>query len=87
MPAPSQALRALAATVETVLPELSPAARTALGAVAAQVHAAADAEAAAEAQRIGGPLAGGLLAAFATSMVDGFFTLVGARHAAPPAAG
>jgi hypothetical protein len=87
MTTPSQALRALAASVEAVLPELSPAAQSALGVAASQVHAAADAEAAVEAQRIGGPVAGGLLSLFATQMVDGFFALIGARHAAAPAAG
>jgi hypothetical protein len=81
MPTPSQALRALASSVETVLPQLSPAAQTVLNVVATQVHAAADAEAAAEAQKLGGPVAGGVLAVFATAMVDGFFNLVGAQHA------
>ena len=84
MPTPSQALRALASSVETVLPQLSPAAQAALGIVADQVHAAADAEAAAEAQKLGGPVAGGVLAVFATAMVDSFFNLVGAQHAAAP---
>ncbi len=86
MPTPSQALRALASSVETVLPQLSPAAQTVLGVVATQVHAAADAEAAAEAQKIGGPVAGGLLAVFATSMVDSFFSLIGAQRTTAPAA-
>lgn len=84
----SQGLRALASSLEAVTAELSPAAQAALGAAADQIHAAADAEAAAEAERVGGPVAGGVLGAFAVAMVDGFFQLFAARRtaAAPPAA-
>ena len=77
----SQGLRALASSLETITSELSPQAQTALGAAAAQIHAAADAEASAEATAAGGPMAGGLLAVFAVSMVDGFFSLFAARPA------
>ena len=82
----SQGLRALASSLETVTSELAPAAQTALGAAAAELHAAADAQAASEAGAAGGPVAGGLLAVFAVSMVDSFFSLFAARPAASASA-
>ncbi len=84
MSKPSQGLRALASMLETVTPELTPAAQTALGGAAASLHQAADAQAAAEAARLGGPVAGPVLGVFASAMVDGFFSLFQAR--ATPAA-
>jgi hypothetical protein len=88
MSKPSQGLRALATSLETITAELSPEAQAALGAAADQIHAAADAEAAAEANRVGGPVAGGLLGAFAVTMVDSFFALFSAKRVAatPPSA-
>ncbi len=83
MSKPSQGLRALASMLETVTPELTPTAQTALGGAAASLHQAADAQAAAEAARLGGPVAGPMLGAFASAMVDGFFSLFQART--PPA--
>lgn len=82
----SQGLRALASSLETITSELSPAAQTALGSAASELHAAADAEAAAEAAKVGGPIAGGVLGVFAVSMVDSFFQLFAARTA-PAAVG
>src|SRR5579875_2512403 len=84
MSKPSQGLRALASMLETVTPELSPAAQTALGGAAASLHQAADAQASAEAAKLGGSAAGPILATFAVAMVDGFFALFRART---PAAG
>ena len=84
MSKPSQGLRALASMLETVTPELAPVAQSALSGAAASLHQAADAQAAAEAARLGGPAAGPLLAVFASAMVDGFFALFQARA---PAAG
>ena len=83
MSKPSQGLRALASMLETVLPELAPTAQTALAEAASTLHVAADAQASAEAARIGGPVAGPLLGAFATAMVDGFFTLFQTKGPAP----
>ena len=85
MSKPSQGLRALASMLETVTPELAPVAQTALGGAAASLHQAADAQAAAEAARLGGSVAGPALATFATAMVDGFFALFQARSPARPA--
>ena len=85
MSKPSQGLRALASMLETVVPELAPAAQTALTSVAATLHTAADAQASAESARIGGPIAGPLLGTFATAMVDGFFSLFQAKGVAPTA--
>ena len=81
MSKPSQGLRAVASMLETVTPELTPAAQTALGGAAASLHQAADAQAAAEAAKLGGSTAGPLLGAFASAMVDGFFALFQARPA------
>ena len=83
----SQGLRALASSLETVTSELSPEARTALGAAASEIHAAADAQAASEAATLGGPVAGGLLSVFAVSMVDSFFALFEVRSSTTAAAG
>jgi hypothetical protein len=85
MSKPSQGLRALASMLETVTPELAPVAQTALAGAAASLHQAADAQAAAEAARLGPPAAGPALAAFATAMVDGFFALFQVRAAAKSA--
>jgi hypothetical protein len=82
MSKPSQGLRALASMLETVIPELTPVAQTALSGAAQSLHQAADAQAAAEASRLGGAIAGPALAAFAASMVDGFFALFQARATA-----
>jgi hypothetical protein len=81
----SQGLRALASSLETVTSELAPQAQAALGTAATAIHAAADAQAAAEVAKLAGPAASGLLGVFATSMVDSFFSLFAARTA--PAAG
>jgi hypothetical protein len=83
MTTPSQGLRALASLMEAVAPQLSTAAQTALTDVTTQLHAAADAEATSEAARLAGPVAGPVLSAFATAMVDGFFS---ALHLTPAAA-
>ena len=85
MSKPSQGLRALASMLETVTPDLAPAARTALGGAADSLHQAADAQAAAEAARIGGAIAGPALGIFASAMVDGFFALFQARTPVTPA--
>lgn len=85
MSKPSQGLRALASMLETVTPELTPAAQTALGGAASSLHQAADAQAAAEIARMGGPVAGPLLGVFASAMVDGFFALFQARPTATAA--
>jgi hypothetical protein len=79
MSKPSQGLRALASMLETIAPELSPVAQTALSGAVQGVHQAADAQAVVEAQRLGGAAAGPVLSAFATAMVDGFFALFQAR--------
>ena len=78
----SQGLRAVASMLETVTPQLSPPAQAALAGAAASLHEAADAEAAAEAIKLGGPVAGPLLGAFASAMVDGFFALFQVKPAA-----
>ena len=88
MTAPSQGLRALASMMEAVVPQLSADAQGLLGEVAGQLHGAADAETAAEAANLGGPVAGPVLSAFATAMIDGFFASLAAGSgatAAPPA--
>ena len=77
----SQGLRALASMIETVTPELTPTAQTALAGAASSLHQAADAQASAEAAKLGGPVAGPLLATFASAMVDGFFALFQAAAA------
>jgi hypothetical protein len=79
----SQGLRALASSLETVTTELSPDAQTALGAAATAIHAAADAQAAAEATTLAGPVGGALLGVFATTMVDSFFSLFAAKASTP----
>ena len=87
MSKPSQGLRALASMIETVTPELTPTAQTALAGAASSLHQAADAQASAEAARLGGPVAGPLLATFASAMVDGFFALFQAAPAKTSSAG
>jgi hypothetical protein len=82
----SQGLRAVASSLETVSGELSPAAQAALGSAAAALHAAADAEAASAASAVGGPVVGGVLAAFSVAMIDGFFSLFAAKQGQAPAA-
>jgi hypothetical protein len=79
MSKPSQGLRALASMLEAVTPDLAPVAQSTLAGTAQTLHQAADAQAAAEAARIGGASSGPALAAFATAMVDGFFALFQAR--------